>query len=452
MLLSELSQIVDGTWHGENISVNTVSIDSRHIKAGDTYLAIKGERFDGHDFIEQAQQAGAIAIISQQEIAINLPCLIVANTELALAQWAGAKRQQADIPIIGITGSNGKTTVKEMIATILSVNAKVLFTAGNLNNNLGVPLTLLRLAPSHQMAVIEMGANHQGEIAYSARYAQPNVAVITNVGAAHIEGFGSIDGVATAKAELIASLNSDGVAVLNADDAYFNYWQSLAGKRKTISFGLKNTADISANKIKTVLQASQFITHFDLLLNNTHIPIKMSLAGLHNVLNALAATAACLAIGIDIQQIQQGLATMQGVNGRFQPLISHQGSLVIDDSYNANPASLQVALETLQTLDKPLWVALGAFGELGGDSQQLHADMGQQLKTMGVKRLFAVGDDAKITVQNFGDGGLFFETQQQLIQSLNNKLMGEELLLVKGSRAQRMEEVARALVKNFRVQ
>jgi UDP-N-acetylmuramoyl-tripeptide--D-alanyl-D-alanine ligase len=428
------------------VPVSGLSIDTRTLVNGDIYLAIKGEQFDGHDFIAQAQQQGAGAMIVSKKVDTDLPQLIVKDTRIALAELAGALRNKLQLKVCAITGSNGKTTVKEMIATILAVNSQVLFTQGNFNNDIGVPLTLLRLNQQHQYAVIEMGANHRGEIAYTSHYAKPDVSVITNVGPAHIEGFGSIEGVANAKAEIIQSLTDAGVAILNADDPFYSLWQELAGKRKVLSFGLSPAADISAENIITQEQDQQFKTCFDLVAEGNSVPVELTLAGEHNVKNALAASAACLALGIGLEQIQTGLQNVKAVNGRLQLFTSAAGIKLINDTYNANPASLTVALEVLKQCPGEKWLALGAFGELGADSESIHSEMGREIKKAGVQRLFATGSMAENTVQAFGAGADYYAAQDDLIKSVKEQITPEQTLLVKGSRAQKMEVVVNALL------
>lgn len=446
MTLAEITDLVDGQLIGADKVVTGVSIDTRALSTGDLYIAIRGEQFDGHDFILQAEEGSAAAVVVAKKVATQLAQVIVADTRIALAEIAGAVRDKAQVKVCAITGSNGKTTVKEMIAAILAVRYQVLFTPGNFNNDIGVPLTLLHLNEQHQYAVVEMGANHRGEIAYSSQYAKPDVAVITNVGAAHIEGFGSIEGVAETKAEIIQALSADGVAILNADDTFFTQWQVLAEERKVITFGVDSAADVSAENITTQLENGQFQTRFELMTAEGQIQISFALAGEHNVLNALAASAACLALGIELKQIKAGLQQVQSVNGRLQLFESEAGVKIINDSYNANPASLEVALEVLKSCSGELWLALGAFGELGLESAQLHRSMAEQIKLAGVKRLFAVGAMAENTVQAFGQGAFYYALQEDLIAALKKTLNKDVVLLVKGSRTQKMERVVNALI------
>lgn len=446
VLLSQIAQWIDADPTGEEIEVERISINTRTLQPGDLYIAIKGSHFDGNDFVDQAEQAGAFAVIVSKPVDTRLPVLKVEDTRLALAKIAGHWRNRMPARIVGITGSNGKTTAKEMTAAVLGNDDSVLFTAGNLNNDIGVPLTLLRLEEKHRFGVIEMGANHVGEIAYTSRFVQPDVTIITNAGPAHLEGFGSIEGVSRGKGEIIGALKETGTAVLNHDDVYFDYWRSLAGKRKVVSFGMNPGADVTSDGFKTEIVENRFCTAFTLRYKNAFIEIRLNLAGRHNVLNALAASAAGLALGLDLVQIKQGLETVQPVNGRLCPLAGQLGNIVIDDTYNANFASLNAALAVLMDCDGEPWVALGAFGELGPESTAIHQDMGKQMKALGVKKLFATGDDARQSVEAFGDGAVYFETQQALIDALKSEQQGREAILVKGSRFQRMENVVNAIV------
>ncbi|MGB4499055.1 MAG: UDP-N-acetylmuramoyl-tripeptide--D-alanyl-D-alanine ligase [Methylococcaceae bacterium] len=447
MFLSEIAKNINGTLIGADTKICGVSIDTRTLQIGNLYIAIAGKNFDGHDFFDSAKEAGASAVLTHKKLATDLPQVLVENTHSALGQLASAWREKVSAKIVGVTGSNGKTTTKEMLAAILSVNDCVLFTQGNLNNDIGVPLTLLKLSPENHFAVIEMGANHVGEIAYTSRLANADVVIITNVGAAHLEGFGDLNGVAKTKGEIIETLNPNGVAVLNRDDAFFDYWQKLADSRKILTFGLHENADVRAENINVKIENHQFITRFDLICADEKISINLPLAGNHNVLNALAATAATFSLGISLEQIKQGLESMSPVKGRLQLLRGNLGSTIINDTYNANTASLQAALNVLQKCNGEHWVVLGAFGELGEHAEQLHFEMGETLKNGGVKRLFAVGELTKNTVAAFGENAAHFESQTQLLNTLTPLLTGNETILIKGSRSQRMENVTAALTE-----
>lgn len=445
-----IAEAVQGQLLGEDCLLDGVSIDTRTLQAGNLYIAIAGQRFDGHDFVAQAEQAGAAALVVSRICNSSLPQILVEDSHLALAELAGFWRDNLNLHVAGVTGSNGKTTVKEMIAAIFATQGATLATKGNLNNDIGVPLTLLQLKDSHRYAVIEMGANHPGEIAYTSRYAKANVSVINNVGAAHLEGFRSIDGVAAAKGEIVASLAADGVAVLNRDDEFYFYWCRVANERRIVSFGFNDDADIRASNIVSRLEQGRFITGFQCHVGNQSQAFELNLAGQHNVKNALAATAVALQFGIALNDIASALRGLQPVTGRMQALAGRNGNVVVDDTYNANPSSLQAALDALTICDAPVWLALGAFGELGDNSPELHRQMGAMIKQKGIARLFATGDHARHSIEAFGAGGEFFDSQDDLIRALSNALSGKEVLLIKGSRAQKMENVAAALVDNFR--
>lgn len=447
MTLSEIAENLNGLLIGADAEVSGISIDTRTLQTGNLYIAITGKNFDGHDFVDAAKEAGASAVLTHKKLETDLPQVLVENTHSALGKLATVWREKMNLKVVGVTGSNGKTTTKEMLAAILSVNDSVLFTQGNLNNDIGVPLTLLKISPENCFAVIEMGANHAGEIAYTSRFANADVVIITNVGAAHLEGFGDVNGVARAKGEIIETLNSSGVAVLNADDAFFDYWQKLAGSRKILTFGLHENADIRAENIGVKIENHQFITRFDLICADEKISINLPLAGNHNVLNALAATAATSALGISLEQIKQGLESMSPVKGRMQLLRGNLGSTIINDTYNANTSSLKAALDVLEKCDGEHWVILGAFGELGENAENLHFEMGKTLKNYGVKRLFAVGKLTKNTVAAFGENAQHFASQTELLAALMPELTGNETILIKGSRSQRMENVTAALTE-----
>lgn len=447
MRLSELGGIVGGERRGDDREFATASIDTRTLKPGDLYLAIRGERFDGNDFVAEAARAGACAAVVERWADSDMPQLRVGDGRAALGLLGAAWRTRWQGRVVGITGSNGKTTVKEMVAAVLGVSAPVLKTQGNLNNDIGVPLTLLRLRPEHCFAAIEMGANHHGEIAYVSGLARPDVAIVSNAGASHLEGFGSLEGVARAKGELIGSLSASGIAVLNTDDRFFDYWRGLAGGRSVLGFGFSAEAAVRADPDSVCMGLGEtgFRTSFDLIYQGERFPMALALAGRHNVANALAATGAALTLGLDMQQIRSGLGRMVPVPGRLEPVKGLQGSLLINDTYNANPASFGAALEVLLGMPGEPWVALGALGELGETSPKLHADIGRQAKTMGVKRLFAMGPNADQAAEAFGEGAVYCQSREELIERIGAGLSEQVAVLVKGSRSQRMERVVDAL-------
>lgn len=447
MLLSELAHIVGGRLAGPDAEFDGLSTDSRALQPGNLFVAISGERFDGHDFVAAVRELGATAALVEHPVAADIPLLIVENTRLALGAFGAWRRMQYAPKLVGVTGSNGKTSVKEMIAAILADVAPTHKTQGNLNNDLGVPLTLLQLQPEHAYAVIEMGANHIGEIAYTSRLACPDVALITNAGAAHLEGFGSRDRVAEAKAEILGSLAVEGTAILNADDEYITLWRSLAAPHKIITFGFSADADVRGvlESLRVAVDQHGFHTHFEYWLRGQKRSLSLALAGRHNVMNALAATAACLALGVNPDRIEESLAHIVPVHGRMEPVTAFNGALVIDDTYNANPSSLAAALDVIADLPGERWVALGTFEELGEQSAAMHAELGQLLRQKGINRLIATGRHCDHAVSAFGDDAVYCRNQDDLIALLKQSLPDHSVLLVKGSRSQKMERVIDAL-------
>lgn len=446
MRLSEAASLIGGVWVGADVEFNAVNTDSRKIQAGDLFVALQGPNFDGNAYAQAAQAAGAVAAIVSQPLT-DMPHILVADTRAALGQLARQWRQRMPVRVIGVTGSNGKTTVKEMIAAILGEVAPTLATRGNLNNDIGVPLTLLALRQKHRYSVVEMGANHPGEIACLAGLARPDVAVLNNAGAAHLEGFGSLEGVARAKGELITSLAGDGVAVLNCDDYFWSLWRDLAGGRQVIAFG--SAADATVRLLPTTFSGGfvngAYVSRFSLHWDGQDWPMQLSLPGLHNAANAAAAASAALALGLSMVQVQAGLAKVRPVSGRMQPMRCGGDVLVFNDTYNANPASFAVGLDVLVTIPGERWVVLGGFGELGAASAALHADLGRQAKGHGVTRLFATGPLADKAVETFGAGASYFDKQDELIRVVQDSLHKGVVMLVKGSRSQRMERVVEAL-------
>lgn len=441
MLLSELANTVNGTLHGQDVCFSGVSIDGRTITPGDLYVAIKGDRFDGHQFVDQAIQAGAVASMVEQQEDTHNATVSVRQTKQALGQLAKHWRQRFDFPIVGITGSNGKTTVKELTHAVLSQQYNTLATKGNLNNELGVPLTLLRLRNQHEAAVIEMGANHHGEIAYLTDLTHPTIGLVNNAGAAHLEGFGDLAGVAQGKGELFANLPTTGTAVINADDVFCESWKEMADHRKIVLFGLSEQADVRATNI-----TSQFgMTSFQLEYQQYCQPVQVPLTGNHNVMNALAAAAIGIECGLNLNQISKGYMTVKPVSGRMQVLPGKNQSIIINDCYNANPTSFEAALKAIQDLGEERWCVLGDFGELGPDSESLHKKLGSMAHQYGVSRLLATGDSTKLSIEAFGEDADFFESQHELINILTQQLYKGVVVLVKGSRAQKLETIVEAL-------
>lgn len=441
---------------------SAVSTDTRKIQQGDLFVALRGPNFDGHEFVAQARESGAVGAIVDRVVDDALPQIIVADTRLALGHLGAFWRSRFSGVVVGVTGSNGKTTVKEMLAAMLAANMEqsgthpglVLATEGNLNNDIGVPLMLLRLRPQqHRCAVIEMGANHQGEIDYLSTLVQPDVALITNAGSAHIEGFGgTVEHVARAKGEIWMGLKESGIAVINADDTYADYWRELVGERTTLTFGMTPDSDVALGDggVQWAVENGCFSNCF-VIQTKTHgsVEIAMALAGRHNIMNALAATAAALAAGATLTDVQVGLNAMKPVKGRLQPKIAATGQLLIDDSYNANPQSMNAAMDVLvQALGQTIMV-IGDMGELGEQAPVLHYKVGERARQQGVTRLLATGPLSREAVRGFGSAAQWFENQNELIGVLSAMLAQQEFsraaVLVKGSRSAHMEHVVDAL-------
>lgn len=429
------------------VAFDSVNTDTRTLKEGDLFVALKGPNFDGNHYVSEAAEKGAVAALVSNRSESDFPQLVVDDTKLALGQLASAWRDRFAGVLVGVTGSNGKTTVKEMLASILSRSGKVLATAGNFNNDIGVPLTLLRIGSEHDFAVIEMGANHPGEIGYTASLAKPDISIITNAASAHLEGFGGIEGVVKTKGEIVTKLSLEGIAVLNRDDHYFNEWQTMAGSRRIVSFGFSAAATVNSDpaSIEIVEEEGRFKTSFILNYENEAIAIKLNLLGQHNVKNGLAAAAASLMAGAALEEVKAGLEAMQPVQGRLCPVKGLHGALLINDTYNANPASCSAGIDVLAAMSGEKWLVLGAFAELGEQSDELHYQIGLEAHDKGVSRLFATGEGAQQAVEAFGAGGLYYDRQEDLIEAVKKALSGEHALLIKGSRSQQMERVVEAL-------
>jgi len=440
--LSELSLVLSAQIKGNDVHFDNVSTDTRAIKKGALFIALVGPNFDGHDYVKEAENRGAVALLVDREVTSPLPQIIVRDTRLALGQFAAAWRAGFEIPVVGVTGSNGKTTVKEMIAAILGQQAPVLMTQGNLNNDIGLPLTLFNLAKEHKHAVIEMGANHPGEIDYLTHIAQPNVAVITNAANAHLEGFGSIEGVAHAKGEIFGGLSQNGVGIINADDHYFELWSGLLKDHKVISFGLENKADVSASWKGDAIHSDINIT-----FPGGEVKCVLHVPGKHNVMNALAATAATLAVGIPAEQIKAGLESFRSVKGRLQTNTGFNGAVVIDDTYNANPTSLSAAIDVLSSCGGEKVLVLGDMGELGKDAQALHNRTIEYAIQKCIQRIFTLGELTGTAIKAYPEQGKNFDSTEQLVAALKPLLDKNTTVLVKGSRFMHMETVVHGLLE-----
>lgn len=441
-------ELLGGTLHNEPqgrasvLSFSGISTDTRKVMTGQLFVALDGPHFDAHEFVAEAQQKGAVAAVVARYLEISIPQIIVSDTLHAYAQLAANWREQFSIPLIAVTGSNGKTTIKEMLAAILSRKGAVLATQANFNNEVGVPRTLLDLRDKHVAAVIEEGASHPGDIAYLTAFVRPTVALVSNASGAHLEGFGSLDAVAKTKGEIFAGLPDDGVAVINADDAFAGLWLNQAGERKLMRFSLDARSDA---EVHGELQADGKVKMFT---PAGELHITLPLEGRHNAMNALAATAAALAVNASIDDIKQGLESMQAVPGRLQRKAGIRGATIIDDTYNANPASLNAALDVLAQSRGDHYLALGDMGELGEQAVAYHQQAGQQARETGVSHLYAVGDCSQHAAQTFGEHAQHFAAQDELISSLQKDLHKNVTLLVKGSRSAHMENVVAALLAN----
>ncbi len=435
--LAEVAEMTGGQLLGANADISGVSIDTRTLKAGEIFIALKGERFDGHDHVAQIEERAAGLLVSRH---VESKCaqILVQDTLSALTAMARSWRERIEAPVIGLTGSNGKTTVKEMIASILGYSNSVYATRGNLNNHIGVPLSLLTVRPEHEFAVIEMGANHLHEIADLSQTVQPNVALITNAGPAHLEGFGSVEGVAKGKGEIFQGLTDEGIAIINADDDYFDFWSTLCGNHRRISFGFADTADVHGQL------SNESVLH--IRTEQGQLDVHLPLPGRHNAANALAAAAASLAVGVSLDDIRRGLERVDPVKGRLVVREGLRGCTIFDDSYNANPASLQAALEVLASRPGRHWLVLGDMGELGEQAAELHASAGRMACQYGLEKLLAIGRMTQHAVNAFGLGGVHFPSTESLNEYLCGQVSANVNVLVKGSRLMHLERVVEVLI------
>jgi UDP-N-acetylmuramoyl-tripeptide--D-alanyl-D-alanine ligase len=453
MDLFEAAQATGGTATAEGHAFTGVSTDSRAIAAGELFVALRGDRFDGHDYVRQVLAHGAAAAVVDHTWAAahgeGLPLVHVADTRLALGSLAGYWRRQFALPLIGITGSNGKTTVKEMCAAIMREHERrdeldpgeaVLATTGNLNNDIGLPLMLLRLQAGHRAAILEMGMNHAGEIDYLTRLARPTVAVINNAQRAHLEGLGSLAAVARAKGEILAGLADDGIAVINGDDPHAPLWRELAGSRRVVDFALAAPAEVSATVRPTGLGSA-----LQLRTPQGTVEFELPVPGRHNAANALAAAAATLAAGASLGTVAEALSRYAGVKGRLQQRRGQKGALLIDDSYNANPDSLRAAIDVLAALPGRRILVMGDMGEVGEAAGQYHDEVGGYAKSQGLERLFGLGGLTAMACHNFGAGARHFARLEDLLAALHGELGPDTAVLVKGSRFMKMERVVEAI-------
>jgi UDP-N-acetylmuramoyl-tripeptide--D-alanyl-D-alanine ligase len=440
MLLSEAANALHARFTGTDAMFTSVGTDSRHVTKNQLFVALKGDHLDGHDYAAQAIAQGAAAVlVSNTGLSVE-PAIIAEDTYQALGELAAYWRTKFSIPFIAITGSNGKTTVKEMITAILMEKVgghdAIHATAGNLNNHIGLPLTLLNLRAKHQFSVLEMGMSHLGEIDYLTRIAKPNIAVINNAGTAHIGEVGSRDNIAKAKGEIFAGLSEDGVAVINADDDYVAYWKSLNTGKKIVTFGLKGQADVTAT-----YEEIDGLSHVYLTTPQGGVSFKLNVLGAHNVRNALAASAVAVALGISNADITRGLENFAGVKGRLQRKSGLNKAVLIDDTYNANPDSMKAAIDVLAHQEGEKILVLGDMGELGADAERMHAEIGAYAKAAGLTKLYCLGELSIGMAREFGVGAQNYATPVAIAEAIKPLLSKVTTVLVKGSRFMKMERV-----------
>lgn len=441
MALSTIAVWTHGRLLGADVEVTGVAIDSRRLQPGELFVALGGERVDGHDYLAAAAARGAVAALVMRRVDSALPQVLVDDTVLALGDLASAVRAQRSVRVVGITGSNGKTTVKTLAAAILSRHGRTHFNTGNYNNEIGLPLTLLAMPPDAEYAVLEMGAGKPGDIAYLAAIARPDIGLVNLIAPAHLERMGSVEGVAETKGALYQALPADGVAIINTDDAFASFFGGLAGVRRQLRFGLEQPADVRADILDARVDGSRFV----LRTPQGDAEVALPLPGRHNVANALAAAAIALALEVPLATIVAGLQQARAVAGRLGRTAMPGGGTLLDDSYNANPGSMAAAIDTLALADGERWLVLGDMAELGTDARALHAGIGTRARERGIERLFAVGPLGAATVAAFGPGAQHFDDQPALIAALRAQLHAGVTCLVKGSRSAVMERVAAAL-------
>jgi UDP-N-acetylmuramoyl-tripeptide--D-alanyl-D-alanine ligase len=441
--LAELQIPLQAALVGEDVTFSEVSTDSRAIRSGELFVALSGEKFDAHDYLPQVASAGAAGAIVSEVAELPFPQLRVNDTERALGQLAAFNRQQFFAPLIAITGSSGKTTVKNMVHAVLSQKGKTLATEGNFNNEIGVPLTLLRLTPEYEFAVIEMGAAKKGDIAWLCEIGQPSIALLLNAMPAHLEGFGSVDDVAAAKGEIFDALGADGCAVINADQPWASQWRKRAGEAKVLDFGLEASAAITATTIN--VRGVEGVS-FTASTPAGDIAIRLALAGRHNVANALAAIAVGLSCGLTLTEIRDGLESLQSVSGRLCVRQTASGVNVIDDCYNANPGSVRAAIDTLAACEGRRILILGAMRELGESTETLHREIGEYARDAGLNEFWGVGPELEESTRCFGEGGFAFADRSDVIEAIGGRFSAGDTVLVKGSRSAGMELVLQVLL------
>jgi len=443
MMLSEVAKALDVPMRGHDVKILSVGTDSRSIAKGQLFVGIKGENFDGNTFAMEAIKQGAAAALVSKTNTQAIPAVVVENARLALGELAHYWRNKFNLPLVAVTGSSGKTTVKEMITAIINAaSGKVLATRGNLNNDIGMPLTLLNMNKDHTHAVIEMGMNHEGEIRYLSKLAAPTIAIVNNAGTAHIGELGSREAIARAKGEIFEYLGADGIAIINADDDFANYWKSLNKDRKVITFGLKNAANVTAE-----VEVKQGCSAINLKTPNGQIQFSLNVLGEHNIQNALAASAVAVALGVSNVDIANGLANFKPVKGRLNWLEGVNGAVVIDDTYNANPDSMKAAIDVLATQKSTQIFVMGDMAELGIDAAKMHEEIGAYAKQKGIEHFFSFGDLSKLASKEFGKNAQHFDKLEALLEALYKNMSKDVTVLVKGSRFMKMERVVNQIIK-----
>ena len=446
LTLRQLSSRLGAVPGQADASFSSLSIDTRTLNAGDLFIAIKGPNFNGHQFVSLAAEKGAVAILVSESVESQLPQLRVADTREALGQIAAMNREVFAGKIFAVTGSTGKTTVKEMTASILRQCGSVLATKGNFNNDIGVPLTLLQLSAEHQFAVMELGASSVGEIAYTVALVKPDVAVITNAAEAHIEGFGSLSNIVQAKGEIIDGLPAEGTAIINSDDLNAYKWIQRAGKRKHLTFSIDDTAGADFYA-RNVIEDDKGCFAFDLVSPQGEVSIQLNHLGKHSIANALAASAAAMTLGADLQQIKAGLEAAYPVAGRLTRLDGLHGATVIDDTYNANPESLRAAVDVLSRCTGRKVLVLGDMAELGEQAHNAHIESGRYALAQGIDQLLSIGNLSAQAASVFGDRGAAYSSKEQLVAALSRIMTKNTTVLVKGSRSAQMEDVVAAITE-----
>ncbi|MGA6183245.1 UDP-N-acetylmuramoyl-tripeptide--D-alanyl-D-alanine ligase [Stenotrophomonas sp. NPDC077421] len=449
--LSLIAHWAGGEIHGEDTAIDAISNDTRTLAPGSLYVALRGERFDGHDFAADAVARGASAMLVERLLDVALPQIVVADSQHALGRIAAGMQRDRQAEVFAITGSNGKTSVKTLLLAILQQVAReegrvVYANPGNLNNEIGLPLALIDAPEDADYAIYEMGAGKPGDIAYLTDIVRPRYALVNNIAPAHLERMGSLQGVATTKGAIYAALPADGVAVINADDA-FGAWfeQHVVGqppRSRVLRYGLDHSADITALSVRLSVSGSRFV----LSTPQGQAEIVLALPGRHNIGNALAAASLALAAGITLAQVAAGLARAEPVPGRQVAHVLPGGAVLIDDSYNANPGSLDAAIDALAAAGDEGWLVLGDMRELGPDGEALHAQAGRRARDAGLKRLYTLGTLSAAASAAFGDGGRHFSDHDTLAAALATELHAGVRCLVKGSRGSAMDKIVKALL------